>query len=407
MRNVNVGLVLLSASFVLALVAGIPVDILMDGFPVSIVVLVLGVTYLFGHVNRSGGIDRFIKVAEKLSGNRDWVFPVAIFLLGATVSALGALPGASMAITAPIAMDTAAKKNMNRTLMAIIAILGPIAGGFSPISVWGLIVKDASTDVSLDISLGQLFIVEFIFAAILAVIAFIFYEGWQMFKRRKTSDEHCEDIKNVSSNESISVSKRFSMYEIFSYIALLTFVISVLFLGSDVGLTALLAGVILQLIFQPIDAKVIAVLPWSTILIVVGVLSYVYLLEYLNTLDVIAEGINLIGFPILTLLALMFFTALFSSFESASVAVITFVAPIAFKIVEGMGTGNTLIPLAVVFLTCVVFSTSPYHLGGALAIANVDESFGADNLFKRLLKWQILLVIFLPIVGTLVAVVFI
>lgn len=113
-RRVNVGFAMLPAAFILAQVAHIPLKQLFGGFPASLVVLVLGVMYLFGHAVRSGVIDRLVVRAERGVGDRDWLLPWVSFLLAAVISAVGALPVASLAVVLPIAMQTARRARIDR-----------------------------------------------------------------------------------------------------------------------------------------------------------------------------------------------------------------------------------------------------------------------------------------------------
>lgn len=152
----------------LLLVARAPVDKYFAQFPGSLDVLILGVTFLFGHAQRSGAIDRLTELAVRATGRRDWVLPRIMFLLAAVLGGIGALPAAALAIVVPIAMRTAQLRRINLMLMGLVTITGALAGGFSPISVWGQLVVTLGAKADRPISNLGLFVIEFVLNLLVA-----------------------------------------------------------------------------------------------------------------------------------------------------------------------------------------------------------------------------------------------
>src|SRR4051812_9178297 len=144
-QHINVGLTTIPAGFILAMVAGLPVETYFKHFPASLVILIVGVTYLFGHLQRNGAIDRLIGITERATGTRDWLLPWIMFAVAALLSGIGALPAAALAIVIPIAIRTAHLRDITLMLMGIGPVMGALAGGFSPISVWGQLVRALAT----------------------------------------------------------------------------------------------------------------------------------------------------------------------------------------------------------------------------------------------------------------------
>lgn len=397
-RHVNVGLVILPAAFVLSLLAGMDTKTLFAGFPASLVVLLLGVTYLFGHVTRSGGINRIVHGAEALVGHRDYLLPGVAFLLAAFISALGALPAAALGVVLPIAIDAAERKRIDLMAMAVVTILGALAGGFSPISVWGVLIRSLAADASYDLSLGTFFVVEFVLLLVLAIVAFVFYRGWQKVPLETPSGRSSSTAYDPSAPPPGSTSPGRHAdkesagtfgYEFCSFLALGLFAVAVLFFGLNVGLCAFLFGAVLHLVFKPDSKAVIADLPWGAVLIVAGVLTYIGVMEHLGTLAAISQHLSAIGTPFLSILALTYFAAVFASFESSSVAVIGVVLPVALEVLHLSHGSDMFLPVVAVCFSIVIMSTSPYHLSGALAISNVSSAHQADVLFRRLLWWTL------------------
>ncbi|MER5959251.1 SLC13 family permease [Streptomyces sp. NPDC001893] len=128
-RDVNVGLVVLPAAFAMSAIAGIPKEEVLAGFPADLVVLILGVMYMFGHAQRSGAIDRVVRLVVRLSRGRDWFLPWGMFLVAAALSAIGTLPSATVAVVLPMAMRIARTRDVDPVLMAVVACGGAGVGG--------------------------------------------------------------------------------------------------------------------------------------------------------------------------------------------------------------------------------------------------------------------------------------
>lgn len=90
-RNVNIGIVLFPVAAVVGLwLADLTLEEVVAGFPLSILVLLVGVTYFFGIAHSNGTIDWLIDTSLAKVGDRDAVLPTTFFLLTAAVSAMGA-----------------------------------------------------------------------------------------------------------------------------------------------------------------------------------------------------------------------------------------------------------------------------------------------------------------------------
>jgi len=401
-RGVNVGLAMLPAAFLLAGVAHIPLKQLYAGFPASLVILVLGVMYLFGHAIRSGGIDRLVIRAERAVGDRDWLLPWVSFLLAGVISAIGALPVAALAVVLPIAMQTARRRQIDPMLMSVVTIMGALAGGFSPISVWGQLIRTLGLKLQYDVPAYSLFGLELVLNTALAVVAFFVYRGWALMRRQPpaapvdtgTADDGAPVIRGGAP---------MSRYEVASLAAIVVFVVAVLGFKLDVGLTAFALGALLHLAFATDERSVISALPWPVVLIIAGVLTYINLLLKTGALDAITRYMQSIDNGTLGIIALAYFASVFASFESSQVAVLAVIVPVALQVELGLPHTMPLLllVLTIVAYSAVVTSTSPFHVSGALAIANTAGAAEARSLFRRLLVWTIAVAAGVPIVSSI------
>jgi hypothetical protein len=81
-------------------------DILED-FPASIVMTIIGVTYFFSMAQRNGSIDIFVQTCVRLVRGKTMLLPWVFFLMAAGLTALSTFSPAAVALLAPAALGLA------------------------------------------------------------------------------------------------------------------------------------------------------------------------------------------------------------------------------------------------------------------------------------------------------------
>jgi di/tricarboxylate transporter len=117
-------------------------DTIFGFFPGSLFVVLVGVTYLFAIAKNNGTVDWLVHAAVKASGGRLAAIPWAMFTVTGALTAIGGVVPAVVAIIAPVGMSFARRYRINPVLMGLFIINGATAGGFSPLSVFGVITND-------------------------------------------------------------------------------------------------------------------------------------------------------------------------------------------------------------------------------------------------------------------------
>ncbi|RSN57633.1 SLC13 family permease [Actinomadura sp. WAC 06369] len=393
-RDVNVGLVALPAGLLLAKIAGVPGEQALAAFPVQIVVLIIGVMYLFGHAQRSGAIDRLVHLVVRASGGRDWLLPWTMFLVGAVLSAIGTLPSATVAIVLPIAMRLARNRGMDPVVMAVVACAGAGVGGFSPLSPWGAIVRELSEKQGAAFSPTGLFLG---LAAIKTCTAILTYLLLKKFIRRGARPEAPAGPTEPAAAQAAPMSR----YELGSAAGIGAFLVMVLALGMNPLFASLLVGLVLHVVFKPDTRQVIGDLPWSVILLTSGVLVYVGVLERVGTLDTLARHLGGIDIALLTVLAIAYLAALFATVESSTVAVLGVIIPLtATALPHQSSAGFTALLIAICGVIGAV-GISPMHLGGGLVLANTGDEEN-PRVFRWLLGISLVAALVLPLLLLLV-----
>lgn len=414
-RRMNVGLVAFAAAFLVAGIGGVNVDTLFRAFPGKLAVLVIGVTLLFSHAQRSGAISWLTTSVLRGVGPRRWLIPWIGFVLAAILGTIGGLPAAVVAIVIPIVASLAKVYRLNYFMMAIITNWAAIAAGMSPLSPSGALLRTITDQAHVSYSPWMLYGIIMALFTVFSMVVFVALGGTKLSAPAQVTDQRqgsqpvgafrgaqhgsaTEDVDGsvaaiLDSNGAPSSDDR-SPYQIAALAALAALVIVVVGFKFDVGLTALSLGFLLQVIFRPPEREIIEGVAWSVVLLLAGLLVYLSLLSQLGTLDAIEHGLKGIGAPVLTLLALAYVTALFSNMDSSTVVVLGVMAPIGITLTNG-SLAEVVSVLVVVATSIAVISMSPVHIDGSLIIANTPNR-DEPQLFRRLISLSLVVSLIVP-----------
>src|SRR3954471_7251821 len=177
-------LAFVAAFLVGTLSVGLSTDDILGGFPAELVVTLIGVTYLFAIAQNNGTVDLLVRGAVRMVRGHVAAIPWIMFGVTAVLTAIGALSPAAVAIIAPIALTFAARHGINPLLMGMLVIHGAQAGGFSPISVYGVTVNTIVEEEGLPNSSLAVFLGSLFFNLAIAVVLCFVLGGRQLLGRK-------------------------------------------------------------------------------------------------------------------------------------------------------------------------------------------------------------------------------
>jgi hypothetical protein len=145
------------------------------------------------------------------------------------------------------------------------------------------------------------------------------------------------------------------------------------------------------LIFRAFDVtKAFAIVPWSTIMMIVGIVMYIEIATKAGAIDALAHSL-LVTAPRALLLPLLYgFSALLSVFSSSSGVVM----PLFISLAPGLSaTGASQADIITgVGISAHLVDTSPLSSLGALCIAAAQTHEKIPGLFRSLLLWALVMV---------------
>ena len=139
--RINIGVLAVALAWPIAVfAAGWKAEALLAAFPSSLFLTLVGVTLLFGVVQRNGTLEALARRAVRLCGGRAALLPVVFFLMAGVLSSIGPGAIAATALIAPLAMGIGHRAGVSAFLTALMVANGANAGNLSPISSVGLIM---------------------------------------------------------------------------------------------------------------------------------------------------------------------------------------------------------------------------------------------------------------------------
>ena len=419
---INMGALAFVAAFLVGtLSVGLSTDDILGGFPAELVLTLIGVTYLFAIAQNNGTVDLLVRGAVKMVGGHVAAIPWIMFFVTALLTAIGALSPAAVAIIAPIALTFAARHGINPLLMGMMVIHGAQGGGFSPISVYGVTVNTIVSDEGLPDSSVAVFLGALFFNLAIAVVLFLALGGRKLIGRKVAAEplahvEHAhgtvvrghgaapgpgvggDDDEHI--HPEIAQPVRFE--QILTLVGLAVVAVLALAFDLDIGFVSISVAVVLALFSAQQHKGAVTQISWSTILLIAGVLTYVFVLQEAGTIDYVGDAVTGLGAPLLIALLLCYIGGVVSAFAS-STAIIGVAISLAVPFLLGGDIGAVGVVVALSVSSTIV-DVSPFSTNGALVLANAQD-VDKDRFYKQILAYAGIVVAVGPLLAWLVFVV--
>ena len=371
----NIGVMGLVASFGVGyFMLGMTDKEILADFPANIVITIIGVTYFFSMAQRNGTIDIIVQNCVRLVRGKTLLLPWVFFLLAASLTALGTFSPAAVALLAPAAIGLAYESRIHPVLMGAFIINGAHAGGFSPLSVAGVLVHDIAVKNGFPISQGALFGASFALNLILSILTVVLFA--LLGKLRDGAAGQHADLETRTT--------RPHGQQILTLGLIVAMLVCTLGFHMPIGFVALSAGLLLALINIKEHQTFIGGVSWSTVLLVAGMITYVSLLQHVGVIDTLAEQAVALGAPLLIALVLCYVIGVGSAFAS-STALLTAFIPLAGPLLatSSLSASGTVAALAI---AATVVDVSPFSTDGALVVANARED-DRQRVYKQLMMY--------------------
>ncbi|WP_059246328.1 SLC13 family permease [Acinetobacter baumannii] len=388
--KINIGFFTIAFAYLIGCFGmGLKPSEVIELWPVKIFFIILSVTLFYNFALANGALEKLASHLLYKCRRFPQFLPLAIFFAATIIAGLGAGFYTVLAFMAPITLLLCKKTNMNMIIGGMAANYGALAGANFMTSQSGIIFRSLmentgiSSQTAFSYSSGI-----FVLTLIIPIAVLGIYTLWN----RKSNSIVIEDQKPepFDKKQKQSIFLIILMMSIVLVFPILHLVFpdvkTISFLNSkiDIAFLAITFSLISLLMKLADEKKVIALVPWGTLIMICGVGMLIALGVKLGIITTLSEWLanNVPVWVIPVLLCLI--SAIMSVFSST----LGVVAPTLFPIVPALALTSGLNPL--VLFICIVVGAqstaiSPFSSGGSLIMASAPADIDKTKFFNQLL----------------------
>ncbi|EPR2866256.1 SLC13 family permease [Acinetobacter baumannii] len=388
--KINIGFFTIAFAYLIGCFGmGLKPSEVIELWPVKIFFIILSVTLFYNFALANGALEKLASHLLYKCRKFPQFLPLAIFFAATIIAGLGAGFYTVLAFMAPITLLLCKKTNMNMIIGGMAANYGALAGANFMTSQSGIIFRSLmentgiSSQTAFSYSSGI-----FVLSLIIPIAVLGIYTLWN----RKSNSIVIEDQKPepFDKKQKQSIFLIILMMSIVLVFPILHLVFpdvkTISFLNSkiDIAFLAITFSLISLLMKLADEKKVIALVPWGTLIMICGVGMLIALGVKLGIITTLSEWLanNVPVWVIPVLLCLI--SAIMSVFSST----LGVVAPTLFPIVPALALTSGLNPL--VLFICIVVGAqstaiSPFSSGGSLIMASAPADIDKTKFFNQLL----------------------
>ena len=417
LRNVHMGALALVFSFLIGIgLVGESLDDVLGGFPVDALIILLGITYLFGLAHETGTIDWLVDRSLDLIGNRVALLPWGLWAIATLVACLGTSHAAFAVV--PIAMTLAHSHRINSTMMGIAMSSAIVGGALAPTSIVGITVMSVARSADIPYNPALMFALSIVVNALVVAVAFFLFGGRDLIERTRAAGKGGDATASTvgadgsGAGGGVSVDQRteaptrterkpLTAMQLLVLISIPLLIVSFFLLtlaevDINLGVVALVIAVAIALIDPKIGKTAMKRIDWNTILLLGGIITYVGVLTRLGAIDQLGEAARSVSSPLVAALVICVIAALVSAFAS-TIGIIGALVPLAVPLlVPGGGLEMTGFIYALAISASLV-DCAPFGTTGATIVASTVEEHRA-RVNRNLTRWGLSMVIIGPVV---------
>jgi di/tricarboxylate transporter len=374
----------------------------------DLILTLIGVTYLFAIAKNNGTVDLIVQSAVKGVRGRVALIPWVMFAVTGVLTAIGAVSPAACAIIGPIALGFAGRYGISALMMGMMVVHGAQAGGFSPISIYGVIVNSEMERAGLPNSEIVVFLSSLVVNTILAAILFVALGGRGLLDQRVDPDEGeavgdeprggggtASSGGSVTSTRTAVPATGVRRDQVLTLIAFVGVALVALAFEKNIGFVAITAAVILHMLAPNEHKDAVKQIAWPTVLLVAGVSTYATILELAGSPEFVGEWAAGLAVATIGALILCYVGGVVSAFAS-STALLPIIIPIGIPLIADGGINAGLF-VAALAVSSTIVDVSPFSTNGALMLANRPQTIEEPVYYKQILTYGVIITVLGPL----------
>ncbi len=393
-KEVNVGILGIAAAILVGMgFAGMKLAEIYKGWPISLFMILVGVTFMFSAAQVNGTMDKLSARCVRLAGGSVILIPIIYFLLVTVITTIGPGNIAGTALLAPVGMAIAGRIGINPMIMTMLIVGAANGAAFSPFAPTGIISNGIIAKVAPQIglpaeSLGALGWKIHWYSEILQGIVnwsgFLLFGGLAWMKNARNN-------KDFDINEIAPMPEPFTGKQWYTLATILALVVGVIAFKLNVGMMAFIIGATYIVFNIADDGESVKKMPWGVIVMVCGMSVLIDVMDKAGGLNALIGMIGVVSNETTITGVVGFIAGLISAYSSSSGVVMPMflnMVPGLLKEVGAHGEQPAVALISSINIGAHLVDTSPLSTLGALCIANAVTEDKA-TLFRNLLIWGI------------------
>ena len=403
-EDLNVGFLGIAFGIIVGGVfAGTPASKVMNAFPLSLFMILVGVTFLFGMAQTNGTMEKLTAYSIRACKGNTALVPIIIYILATFITTIGPGNIAGCALMAPVAMAIASKVKMPAFLMTLLVVGACNGAAFSPFAPTGIISNGIIAKCAPELGIPADYLntlawkIHFnstIAQGFVNIGGFFVMGGLKWIREQKGAALDIDEL--APKPEPFNAAQKTTLLLVAILIILVvvpglpgvkgTLPKTITNMLSNVGSISFVLSIVLMLTGYGDSKAAVKVMPWSVIMMVCGVSVLIDVMDKAGGLNFLVEVMASVAGPTTICFWTAFVPAVISAYSSCSGVVMPMFLPMTPGLVELTG-GDPIAIISAIDVGSHLVDTSPLSTLGALCIASAGEEEDKGVLFRKLLIW--------------------
>ena len=376
---------------------------IMNAFPLSLFMILVGVTFLFGMAQTNGTMEKLTAYSIRACKGNTALVPIIIYILATFITTIGPGNIAGCALMAPVAMAIASKVKMPAFLMTLLVVGACNGAAFSPFAPTGIISNGIIAKCAPELGIPADYLntlawkIHFnstIAQGFVNIGGFFVMGGLKWIREQKGAALDIDEL--APKPEPFNAAQKTTLLLVAILIILVvvpglpgvkgTLPKTITNMLSNVGSISFVLSIVLMLTGYGDSKAAVKVMPWSVIMMVCGVSVLIDVMDKAGGLNFLVEVMASVAGPTTICFWTAFVPAVISAYSSSSGVVMPMFLPMTPGLVELTG-GDPIAIISAIDVGSHLVDTSPLSTLGALCIASAGEEEDKGVLFRKLLIW--------------------
>ena len=391
-RDINVGILGTAGGLIVGMVfSGMKINDVYKGWPLSLFMILVGVTFMFSAAQVNGTMEKFSAVCVRLAKSNIRLIPFILFFLVTFITTIGPGNIATCALMAPMCMAIAGRIGLSPFCMTLLVVGAANGAAFSPFAPTGIISNGIIAQWAPQVGIPQETLSGLawkihwnseIAQGVVNFGGFFLTGGLAWMGKAKGGADF--DIDTIAPKP-----EPFDWKQKYTLLTMVVLVVGVIAFKLDVGMMSFIIGTTYILFNIADDGEAVKKMPWGVITMVCGMSVLINVMDKAGGLNALIDVIAIISNGTTITGVVGFIAGLLSAYSSSSGVIMPMFLSMVPGLLEAVNTvdADHAVRLASsIDIGAHLVDTSPLSTLGALCIANaVTEDKGV--LFRNLLLW--------------------